>query len=284
MEKYIECSLFTDFKNKHCNKGVLTLKLISWDEFHKVVKIFNNNPNYIWRGQRKKWPLKSSFDRDWDQQFTNSNKRQNELDRILDKFKEKLRGLPHKKINCFENDEIWAIGQHYGLPTPLLDWTECPYIAAYFAFLKKGTNEQTENRVIYALNKGLKLLISGRSRQRFVAFPDLKHDLGEIQNERLKEQKGKFTKALNGDDIKVNVERISKKKKYNQTFILAEILIPDKFRDECLRFLTSKNIIHGILFPDYAGAVEICKSELGIDKCNKLKKELLTRSMDRTNL
>ncbi len=275
MGKYrrLECRHFSDLNNEY-RDGVLRLRLTSWDEFHKVVKIFDNNPDYIWRGQRKEWPLKSSFDRGCDRQFSNSFGRQKELDRILFEFKEKLgdlTDLPNPK--SFENDEIWAIGQHYGLPTPLLDWTECPYIAAYFAFFKKDTNEKTEDRVIYALNRSLKLLISKRknaktkevqSRERFVSFPDLQKSLDKIQNKRLQEQKGKFTKALNGDGIKVNVERLFRKRKYDQQVFLAEILIPNKCRDECLTFLKSKKITHGTLFPDYAGAVDICKIDLGI--------------------
>jgi hypothetical protein len=284
MEKYskLECRHFSDFKNE-CRDGVLTLKLTSWDEFHKVVKIFKNYTAYIWRGQRKKWPLKSSFDRDCDQKFSNSNERQNELDRILNEFKNKLQDLPNPKT--FEDDEIWAIGQHYGLPTPLLDWTECPYIAAYFAFFKKGTNEETEDRVIYAVNKAVQRpLLKGKNvNKRFVKFLDLRHNLDKMQNERLKEQKGKFTESLNGDDIEINVERCSKKGKYNQKILLAKILIPDKFRVECLGFLESKKITHGTLFPDYAGAVEICKIELGIDKCDKLQKEPPTKSMHQTS-
>lgn len=57
------------------------------------------------------------------------------FNKLFEKFiihLKELRGVqpPFPDFDSLEKDEIWAIGQNYGLPTPLLDWTEEPYIAS----------------------------------------------------------------------------------------------------------------------------------------------------------
>lgn len=256
--KKLNINVFDEFdsKNKSYKDGVFTLQLISWDDFHSVVKKFKDNTDYFWRGQTSNCPLLSSFDR----YFTDKKTRQKELNKIFKNLKHRLSDI--RNIDSLTANEIWAIGQHYGLKTPLLDWTESPYIAAYFAFYNKS--DKQNNRVIYALNRALKLLIRGNDR--FIEFDLPNSNFDPNQNQRLVNQKGKFTIALDGEDIKSALDKFWKKtrnkNKYVNEIILAEILIPDKSKNECLSALKTMNITHGVLFPDYAGAVEICKIDL----------------------
>lgn len=263
---------FSDFADRVYTNGILKIELKSWDEFCKIAQIFSDNSaDYIWRGHRDDtWKLTSFFDRESSKgAIPHFTERQDKLDEILKTFKQRLKELLHININCTDENKIWAIGQHYGLPTPLLDWTTCPYTATFIAFYKKGTN----NRVVYALSLDLKRRILKHKKTGknvpFIDFLDLTSTCDDMQNERLKAQKGRFTKALNGTDIKTNVSNYSNNNSdivNAKDVILAEIFISEKERDNCLNYLQDeKGITHGRLFPDYPGAVDICKHDLGIN-------------------
>jgi hypothetical protein len=52
--------------------------------------------------------------------------------------------------------EALSLGQHHGLYTPFLDWSEVPTIALFFAFTEEDDSRKPAgvgHRVVYALNK-----------------------------------------------------------------------------------------------------------------------------------
>jgi hypothetical protein len=240
-------------------EGVLVEELSSWEEFHQKVMNLTAKRGYIWRGQKKDkdndkpWFLKSSFDRNLGSE--NKASRDELLKRHIGKVKREME-QSHPNVLPNREDDIWALGQHYGLETPLLDWTLSPYIAAYFAF-EERIDEDDSYRCVYALSRSVtRLLSKGKEINRFVGvIEQLTHP-----SPRFLAQKGIFTKALDGNDIETTVKEFSKRRPNEVP--LVKFTIPAKYRDDCLRELNLMNINHTTLLLDLRDVA---------DRCNKLR-------------
>ena len=95
----------------------------------------------VFRGQAdSRWPLKSSLDRI--RVFRSEEERQKCLMTLIEEFQQEATGVD-SKLPGLKPIEWEMLGRHHKLETSLLDWTQCPWVAAFFAFVEAFPEDTT---------------------------------------------------------------------------------------------------------------------------------------------
>jgi hypothetical protein len=246
----------------------------TWKQFQEFIEDERPDAPAYWRGQRDpSWPLASSFERiilamhggaepnagqiyPYDNRYTKGSSKiwepgfyQITRDRYLEAFKRSASGLRGSNPKELTTDEWWALGRHYGLVTPLLDWTEKPYVTAFFSLIElfSQVREQRHSELV----RGEQITI-----YRLLHTDQLEGDglrvLRPTVDElgRLHHQRGLFTWL----DSEEYFELQGFVENTGRGDLLTQIILSDETMLGGLKDLDAHGIDYRLLFPDLNGA------------------------------
>jgi hypothetical protein len=224
----------------------------SWEQFKQFVSKLEHR-RFIFRGQAEPLRLRTSFHRS----------RRADLSRFLDKdIKNLHRHLSLRTSHVFnlkmpeENGAFFNLVQHHGYPTPLLDWTFSPFVAAFFAYHRLKNSKVRSD----AAGK-IRIFVFDQQAWQETFLPTVHlawcrphfsiMEFIAIDNERLTPQQS-ISSVTNVDDIETYIRSMENSEKQ----FLRIIDLPKSERPNVMRELSVMGITAGSLFPGLDGACE----------------------------
>jgi hypothetical protein len=240
----------------------------------RIDEIFTHYNNYIFRGQADAdWKLESTLDRALKVIYKKPSERRNAAERHFEQFKANIRGRSSIDLNNSAEDEIWSLGQHFGLYTPLLDWTRSPYVGLFFSFF--GPCKSGKRAFWAILESDLDEInsIKKSKRSKVYVVDPLTH-----YNERLVNQRGLFLRIPLGVELE-NWVNTAKKLGWVTMY---KIVFPDSIRNDALSALNNMNINELSLFPDLHGSSLYTNYQLEIEPYLEQERDKLWKELSRS--
>lgn len=228
-----------------------------WEGFKDYVATLEHR-KFLFRGQNAQWRLRTAFHRNGRADLTRF------LNEDIQTLHKQLSARTKHLFNLDipnENGAFFNLVQHHGYPTPLLDWTYSPYVAAFFAYRgisnAKAAMADPAAKVRIHVFDQMQWKTDWQQVLMFL-FVGEHLSIGEfmaIENERMIPQQAATT-ITNVDDIEsyVKTKEEAKGKKY-----LGAIDLPVRERRKVVQELAYMGITASSLFPGLDGACEELK-------------------------
>lgn len=170
-------------------------------------------------------------------------------------------GRTYSISDPFEHGELLNLAQHHGFPTPLLDWTESPYVAAFFAFadIPKIFYREDEKVRIFMFDSDLWHKKHDRIASMLDPRPSFSvHIFNARDNKRAVPQQS-VVSFSNICDIEGLIKYYEKEEKFRY---LTMIDIPAKDREIAMKDLQVMGITASSMFPGLDGTCKWLKEKL----------------------
>lgn len=234
----------------------------TWDEFKAWAKRARlKNDSVIFRGHgSNKFRLRTTLSR------VGRHRLERYHAESFPKFREHAETVLGQKFDLNDIEDystLLGLAQHHGLPTPLLDWTDSPYIAAFFAFSDAVEFWETRSSATHVRIYGLTRDFVDRAKKPIVTIPYYSpyiHPLSILprNNPRLYAQQGQFL-ITNIADVEQFICSAEKRSgiKY---LIAADIPIDCAF--EALEDLEFMGLTAATMFPGLDGVCRMMKHKM----------------------